>query len=130
MRNLQVILSLVGTILGLLITVLTFAVKTLKNVKAKRIAEQTIKIGNAVLPFIKEAEKFTAYSGEEKKAYVMTKANQFALTNHIAFDENQVSNKVEELVALTKQVNIKTTASQKAEIKKEIQDISVKKTWL
>ena len=69
------------------------------------------------MPFIREAEKFTAYSGAEKKAFVMTKANQFALKNNLAFYEEQVSEKVEELVTLTKQVNIKTR--EKSEIVNE-----------
>jgi hypothetical protein len=128
LKNIEIILSLAGTSLGLFITVLTFVMKTIKSVKAKKALEQAIKIGNAVLPFIREAEKFTSYTGLEKKAYVMTKANQFALSNRIPFKEIQVSEKIEELVALTKQVNIKSTTKEKAEIKKEIQAIS--KIWL
>ena len=130
MKDLEVILSLAGTIIGLLITVLTFIYKSIKNVKARKVAEQVIKIGNTVLPYIREAEKFTAYSGEEKKAYVMTKANQFALDNKMPFNEEQVSEKVEELVALTKQVNIKSSAKEKAEIAKEIKEVASQKTWL
>ena len=46
-----------------------------------------------------------SYSGEEKKEYVMTKANRYAIENGIAFDEEAVSAKVEELISLTRQVN-------------------------
>ena len=130
MENLEVILSLCGTIFGLIITVCTFIVKTVNNAKAKRIAEQAIKISNAVLPFIKEAEKFTAYTGAEKKAYVMTKANQFALVHHIPFSEEQVSEKIEELVTLTRQVNVRTKQKEKAEMAKEIEQIAASKSWL
>lgn len=107
MKNLEIILSLCGTIIGLLITVFTFLLKTVSSVRAKRVAEQAISIGNAVLPYIREAEKFTGLSGAEKKAYVMTKVSQFAMDNCIPFDSIQVSAKIEELVELTKQVNFK-----------------------
>ena len=122
-ENLEIILSLAGTILGLLITVLTFWVKMINNSKAKKIAEEAIRIGNSVLPYIKEAEKFVSYSGEEKKAYVMTKANQFAIENNIPFNEEKVSEKIEELVELTRQVNTKIEAKEKKEISNQIEQI-------
>jgi len=136
-EQLTIILSLAGAALGLLITVVTFVVTTIKNARAKRIAQQTIRIGNAVVPFIREAEKFTAFSGEEKKAYVMTKANQFAIGSKIPFNPQHVSEKIEELIALTKQVNVRISAKEKAEIKKELETVTklelqndVNKSWL
>lgn len=130
LKDLEIMLSLAGTALGLLITVLTFVVKFIKSAKAKKFAEQTIEIGNAVLPFIKEAEKFTAFSGAEKKAYVMTKANQFALENGINFNETQVSEKIEELVTLTKQVNTKAASKEKTEATQELQTKTANSSWL
>lgn len=106
MENLEIILSAAGTALGLLVTTLTFLTKFIRSAKAKKAAEQAIEIANAVLPYIEEAEKLIHYSGEEKKEYVMTKANQFAIDNGIAFDAEDVSAKIEELIGLTKQVNI------------------------
>jgi len=114
MENLEIILSLIGTTLGLAITVLTFIIRSVRNSKVKKSLEQAVKIGNAVLPFVREAEKFTSFSGAEKKAYVMTKANQFAIQNKILFSEELVSQKVEELVELTKQVNVKSRGESKA----------------
>lgn len=105
MENLQVILSVAGTALGLFVTTVTFLSQFIKNAKAKKIAESIVKIGNAMIPFIEKAETFVNYSGEEKKQYVMTMANQFAIDNNIKFDAAAVSDKIEELVALTKQVN-------------------------
>lgn len=115
MKNLEVIISLAGTMIGLSITALTFLMKYIKNKKAKRIAEQLVMIGDAVLPLIREAEKFTGYTGAEKKTYVMTKANQYAINQKINFDEKQVGEKVEELVELTNQVNVKNKTEQKVE---------------
>ena len=108
MENLELILSLAGTGVGLLITLLTFIVKYCRSSKARKMAEQAIEVANAVLPYIEQAEKFVNFSGEEKKEYVMTKANQYAIQNNIKFDSAAVSQKVEELITLTKQVNVKS----------------------
>ena len=105
MENLQIILSVAGTALGLLITTVTFLMKFIANSKAKKIAENIIEIGNAMIPYIEQAEGFAHYNGSEKKEYVMTKANQFAIENRIRFDAEATSDKIEELVMLTKQVN-------------------------
>ncbi|MDE6677254.1 MAG: hypothetical protein K2K12_06065 [Clostridia bacterium] len=110
MENLELILSIAGTALGLLVTTITFLSKFIRNTKAKLALENVVKIGNAIIPYIEEAEKFTHYSGEEKKQFVITKANQFAIKNNIAFDEKAVSIKIEELVSLTKQVNTRDNA--------------------
>jgi len=122
MNEVEIFISLAGTILGLLITIITFIVKLVRSSKSKKGLEQTIRISNAVLSFIRDAENFTHYSGIEKKEYVMTKANQFAIENKIVFNQNQVSEKVEELVALTKQVNCKKNSSEKA--------VELKNSWL
>lgn len=108
MQNLEIIISLAGTALGFVITTLTFLLKFIKNEKAKRIADRTVKLCDAILPYIKKAETFINYSGEEKKEYVMTKANQYAQKNKLKFDEEFISQKIEELIALTKEVNTKT----------------------
>jgi hypothetical protein len=105
MENLQIILSVAGTALGLLITAVTFITKFIKNSKAKKAMESVVEIGNAVLPYIRQAETFLNYSGNEKKEYVLTKANQFALEHGMQFDAVAVGEKIEELVTLTKTVN-------------------------
>lgn len=111
MEDIQIILSIAATAIGLLITTVTFLAKFITNSKAKKIAENIIKIGNAILPFVQEAEKFVSYSGSEKKEYVLTKANQFAIDNGIKFDVELVSAKIEEIVAATKLINARGTAS-------------------
>jgi hypothetical protein len=113
---LEIIISLGGTILGLALTALTFFVRHVKCKKAQKIAEQVIRIGNAVLPYITEAENFQAFSGQEKKAYVMTRAIMFAIQNRIKFNEQQVSEKIEEIIELTKQVNTKGEKNEQQKI--------------
>ena len=107
MSDLQIILSEAGAALALLITAVTFLTKFIKSAKAKKAAEELVKLGNAVLPYIKKAESFVNFSGAEKKEYVLTKANQFAIENKMAFDVRQASEKIEELVSLTKSVNVR-----------------------
>ena len=99
MENIELWLSVAGTAVGFAITTNTFLSKFIKSVKAKKIAENAVKIGNAILPYIEQAEKFVSFTGEEKKAYVMTKANQFAIDNGIKFDESKTSEKIDEIVA-------------------------------
>ncbi len=106
MENLNIMISVAGTAVGLLITTITFLSKFIKSAKAKHFTENLAKIGNAILPFIEEAETFLHFSGEEKKQFVMTKANQFAIDNGINFDAVAVSEKIEELVSLTHKVNV------------------------
>ena len=118
MENIELIFSLIGTCIGLIITLATIIGKYVSSKKAKRLAEQTIEICNAILPYIEQAESYIAYSGQEKKEYVMTKANRYAIEKGIAFDESAISEKFEELLELTKTVNahekrVKTESSDK-----------------
>ncbi|MCL2234640.1 MAG: hypothetical protein FWC11_04470 [Firmicutes bacterium] len=105
MEQIHVVLSISSAALGFLVTTLTLLYRLVKSTKAKRRAENVIKIGNAIIPYIEQAEKFTGYSSQEKREFVITKANQYAIENKIRFDLNAVSNRIEELVRLTKSVN-------------------------
>lgn len=105
--TLELFISLAGTVVSLIVTTITFFAKYLKNKKAKAIAENVVEIGNAILPLISQAEKLVNYTGEEKKEYVMTLIRQYAFNKQLTFDYQQVSDKVDELVALTKEVNVK-----------------------
>jgi hypothetical protein len=105
MENLEIILSSASAAAGLLATSVTFLVKFIKSAKAKKTAENVIKICDAVVPFIEEAEKFVGYGGAAKKEYVLTKANQFAIESGIPFDAELVGEKIEEFVELSKTVN-------------------------
>ena len=105
MEKLEVILSVVGTVAGLSATAVAFIVKFVRSAKAKRVAEQFTQICDSLIPYIEQAEKFTHYSGVEKKEYVLTKANQFAIEKGFKFNAGAVNAKIEELVLLSRQVN-------------------------
>jgi len=111
-ENLEVVLSLAGTALGFFATTITFLYKFIKNAKAKRVAEQMIKMTSAIIPAIEDAENFTHYSGAEKKEYVLTKAAQFAMENGIKFIPEAISGKIEELIVLSKKVNARRAERQ------------------
>lgn len=105
MENLEWILSLAGTVLSLIIVCITFIVKLVQNIKARGKDKAQTELLDAVGPIMEIAETFINYSGEEKKEYVMTKINQYAIENGIAYDASLISEKIEELIALSKQVN-------------------------
>ena len=105
MNNLHLIISTSATALGLAITTATFLAKALKSAKAKKRAERLLMVSDALLPYIEKAEGFVNFSGEEKREYVLTKANQFFIDKGIKFDEVLCSQKIEELVGLTRVVN-------------------------
>jgi len=130
MENLHIILSLSGSTLGLLVTTLTVLYRLIKSSKARKHAEQAIQISNAVLPFIREAEHFKDFDSIEKKVYVMTKANQFAIRNKIFFNEEKVGERVDELVDLTKCVNKPCIASAPQKTVKEVSSKSPSSSWL
>lgn len=98
-------LPIISAVVGAFVSAISFLIPYIKNAKAKRTLQTASKIAESVQPYIVEAEKFVNYSGEEKLAYVLTKANQFAISNGFKFDAVAVTEQIENLVALTKKVN-------------------------
>ena len=134
LENIRLYLSFLAPALGLLCTTIIFLKKFVKNKRLKRILEKTEAITKEIIPCIMEAERFTNYNGLEKKTYVMTKLNQLAIANNVSFDEESTSSRVEELVSLTKAVNVTNSSNiikqeaitekiQENEIEKQIQNI-------
>lgn len=104
-ENLELFLSLAGTILSLVIACIIFIIKIIKIVKSKKQIMNSALLEEAVPQLMEIAEQFLNYSGEEKKEFVMTKINQFAIENGLKFEADIISNKIEELISLTKKVN-------------------------
>jgi len=107
MQNLPTIISISCTALGLLVTAITFIVRFIKSLKEKRLAQDTLKICEALKGFVASAEKFLNYSANEKKEFALTKANQFAIDNKMAFNAAFIGGKIEELIRLSKEVNVR-----------------------
>ncbi len=111
MENIKEIIAIASACLGLLATVTGFMIPLVKNVKAKNKLTALNKLTTTLQSLIVDAETFTNFTGAEKKEYVMTKANRYAMENKIPYDEQAVSDKVEDLVALSKEVNKRGTVS-------------------
>ena len=105
MEEIELILTLAGTVLSLFIASVLFIVKIIRGSISKKELKNSYVLLEAVAPLMEIAETFTHYSGEEKKEYVMTKVQQFAIENGIKFDSEAVKNKIEELIDLSKNVN-------------------------
>lgn len=108
LKNIEVILSMIAPALTLLCTTLVFLKGKIKNKRMKNILENASKITSQIIPLIEQAEEFVNYSGEEKKEYVLTKLERYAINNKLKFDKEEISNKIEELITMSKQVNSKS----------------------
>ena len=113
MENMEYILSLAGAALSILAALLTIAVKFVKAVNELKAREGEEEIGKKLPELIEEAEKFEEYSGAEKKAYVMDKIAEYAEEAGIEADLQYVSEKIEELVELSKQVNVNKSSNER-----------------
>ena len=103
--NLEMLLSLMATGIGFMISLFTLIIKLSKNKKVRKTAEEMLSFTEQLSKFVEEAEKFSHYTGVEKKNFVLTKLNRFSIDNHMKFDEEWVSSKVDEVISLTKKVN-------------------------
>lgn len=110
MEHLEWILSIAGTVLSLVILCVSFLIKLLQSIRARKREQGQTTLLDAVAPIVEIAEAFEGYSGEEKKEYVITKVNQFAIENGIEFNLEVVSKKIEELIELSKKVNKRENA--------------------
>ena len=110
MQNMELILSMVATIMGFIMSTVTFLVKYLKTHSAKQAAEDLIAIKEVIFGFIEEAEQFLDSSGEQKKAYVMEKIREYACKKNISYDESAIGNQIDAILAFTKSVNRPKTA--------------------
>lgn len=110
------IASAIGTFITLAVIgiyALSKKLKSSKNEKLQKLgakaeifASALLKIKDFALTCITEAEAFTNYKSEEKKAYVVTRIKEFCITNGFPIDEEVISNLIEELVAFSKNVNV------------------------
>ena len=116
--NIADILTWVIFVLSFLSGCVSIIIPYLKTAKAKKNAEKIVQalsgfelLCNEIQPLVRKAEQFRNFSGAERKEWVMTQLRVFALQNSITFDENAISEKVEEIVKTTKEVNVNTNVS-------------------
>lgn len=107
MELINTIILLLSTALPLIAAVITFIAKFVKSDKAKKAAENLLKINDAIEEFMVKAEKFKGYTGQEKKNYVLRGVKNYALCEEIEFDEVKTSGAIESLIEFSKSVNEK-----------------------
>ena len=107
MENLELLLSLIGTAVSLFVTTVVFIIKFANSIRKRKKFSNENDLLNAVAPLMEIAEQHTNYSGEEKKEFVLTKLNQFAIENKITFNSEAIVKRIEELIVLSKNVNAK-----------------------
>ncbi len=105
MENIKELITIASACLGFIATLTGFLIPLVKNVKAKNKLKSLNKLSVALQAFVVEAEQRVNFTGEEKKQFVLTKANRYALDNKIPFNEQSVDGEIESLVALSKSVN-------------------------
>lgn len=129
--NISEILTWVVFGISFLSGLVSILIPYLKTAKAKKNAEKVVKVLSGfelicknIQPLVVKAEQFTNFSGVERKEWVMTQLRIIALKNSIVFDENAVSEKVEEVVSTTNKVNVnKNVSSETIDAKNEIQTV-------
>lgn len=109
MENLEQIITIASAGVGLLATITGFLIPLVKNVKAKNKLMALNQLSTLLKSLIVEAEQFVNFTGEEKKEYVLTKANRYALENKIPFDESTIDEEIEKMVKLSKNVNVRSS---------------------
>jgi ABC-type transporter Mla subunit MlaD len=99
------VIKITAVAIPFVITATTYIAANSKNKRLKKAAENVNKIAKAAQTYVTDAEQFINFSGTEKKTWVLTKINQYAIQSGIPFDEDQASEIVEEIVTITKKVN-------------------------
>lgn len=111
MDKVEALITIISTILGFVASFTGVLVACVKNIKARKYLEATSKLATALQEFVIEAESLDNFSGEEKKSYVLTKANRYAIENKLPYNEQDVGQVVENLIKVSKEVNKRGTAS-------------------
>ncbi len=102
-----ILLALAGATVCLFFVCIILIIKIVQAKRSKKKTVNTALLEEVIAPLMEIAEKFENYSGEEKKEYVITKINQFAVENKLNFDAKAISEKIEQLIKLSKRVNVK-----------------------
>ena len=107
MLNWEQIIKLASAIISVLATVVGLLIPLIKNTKAKKKLIGLKKLSDSLQDLVIKAEQHVNYTGDEKKEYVITRANRYAMENKLPFNEQAVSDIIESLVTVSKNVNKK-----------------------
>lgn len=113
--QIQEILIIVVLLLGIVGTIAGW----FNSAKAKKIAETANKLKTEVEKFVPIAEQLATLKGAEKKAYVLAQVEAAAKEKGFAFDVEEVSKLIEDLLSITKVVNVEIKKPSKPKVVKE-----------
>ena len=119
-ENLKDILWIISACTGILVTAISFLIPTVKNAKVKKALQVAVDMGDFVRQGCAEAYKFIHFTDEEKKAYVMTNAERYALENKVAFDKEKVSQQIDDFIVLVKKIYERKKAIEEARATEEL----------
>ena len=109
--NYELYLSIAAAIISLIFAIIICIIKLVRTIKSKTKLQNDSDLLDAAAPIMQIAESFINYSGAEKKEYVLTRINQLAIENGISFNLKAVSDKIEDLIRLSKHVNYNNKTS-------------------
>lgn len=104
-EHLDIILNVVYALCGVVAAVLGLIIPLVKNSKAKKALQTSLKVLNFIESAVPEAEKFLNYTGAEKKEWVKAQAMKFCVENRIEYTEAQIDEFIEQVITLSKTVN-------------------------
>lgn len=87
----------------LIITAISVTVSIVLAIKKRKI--KFSELINNLFSWIEEAETHDTYDGAEKLEWVLNRAFKYCVSNHIAYKEENITDEVERILALSKSVN-------------------------
>lgn len=93
------------TLLSIGLSLMIVLFKNVKSKRLRRIANKLIVFSKITQELVIQAEEFIHFKGAEKKEWVKTKINQYAIDHKLPYDEHEIDNMIEEFIHVSKNVN-------------------------
>ena len=90
-------------VVQLIITAISVTISCILAIKKRKI--KFSELINNLFSWIEEAETHSTLDGSEKLDFVLNRAFKYCVTNHIAYKEEDVTDEIERILALSKSVN-------------------------
>ena len=107
MATIREIVIIIGAVVGVMGTAIPLVINLIRKTKAWVRERDWNRVMGELPRLIIEAERFLNYTGDEKKEYVKSRLAVFAVGNRIVFDEAKFDASIDNVVRLTKMVNMR-----------------------
>ena len=97
--------EIIAIIISLIIGIVILIQKLAKALKSKNKLNNIISLEAIAIELVSEAENFLNFSGAEKKEWVKTKVNQYAIDNGFKYNDETTDSIIEGFIDLSKKVN-------------------------